>query len=92
MKLIFTAPGLFDIYQVQPKDYIPPNDRYPTNDLCLAFVTLCEEEVDVSYLWTDDAGTQHYVVKDYSNQSYGEWEEVPVPDFLQTAETAELAG
>ena len=45
--------------------------------------------MDVSYLWTDDAGTQHYLVKDYSNQSYGEWEEVPVPDFLQTAETAE---
>lgn len=89
LKLIFTAPDFFDAYQVQPGDYIPPNDRYPSNDLCLAFATLCEDEVDVSYLWTDDAGTQHYLVKDYSNQSYGEWEEVPVPDFLQTAETAE---
>lgn len=90
LKLIFTAPDFFDTYQVQPGDYIPPNDRYPSNDLCLAFATLCEDEVDVSYLWTDDAGTQHYLVKDYSNQSYGEWEEVPVPDFLQTAETAEM--
>lgn len=89
LKLIFTAPDFFDTYQVQPGDYIPPNDRYPSNDLCLAFATLCEDEVDVSYLWTDDAGTQHYLVKDYSNQSYGEWKEVPVPDFLQTAETAE---
>lgn len=92
LKLIFTAPGFFDTYQVQPEDYLPPNDRYPTKDLSLAFATLCEDEVQVSYLWTDDAGTQHYVVKDDSRQLWGEWKEVPVPDFLQTAETAKSAG
>lgn len=92
MKLIFTAPGFFDTYQVQPEDYMHPSDGYTSNGLSLAFATLCEDEVDVSYLWTDDAGAQHYVVKDYSEQFWGEWKEVPVPDFLQTAETAELAG
>lgn len=91
LQLIFTAPGFFDTYQVQPKDYIHPSDGYNSNDLRLAFATLCEDEVDVSYLWTDDAGTQHYVVKDSGGQSWGAWEEVPVPDFLQTAESAESA-
>lgn len=91
LKLIFTAPGFFDTYQVQPEDYMHFSAVDTSKNLRLAFVTLCEDEVDVSYLWTDEAGTQHYVVKDYGKQLWGTWKEVPVPDFLQTAETAEPA-